>query len=80
MLAGDGSAVFVPALGLREPCDNLEERSVRASRNLLASLVLNGMRHIYRVKIRAIQCRRLRPRGGLKFAGGNGHRGDSQIL
>ena len=75
-----GQQLFLLALGLREPTDNLTERSVRASRNLLAGLVLNGMRHVYRVKIRAIQCRRLRPRGRLELAGGDGYRRDSQIL
>jgi hypothetical protein len=80
MLASDGSAVFIPTLSLREPSDDLEERSVRARGNLLAGLVLNGMRHVYRVKVRPIQRRRLRPRSGLEFAGGDGHRGDSQIL
>jgi hypothetical protein len=68
------------ALGLRKPHDDLEERSVRASLNLLLGLILYGMRHVYRVKVRAIQRRSLGPRSGLKLAGGDGHRGNSQIL
>lgn len=68
------------ASSLREPIDNLEESSVRASLNLPLGLILYRMRHVYRVKVRAIQRRRLGPRGRLEFAGGDGHCRNSQIL
>ena len=65
---------------MREPGDNLEENSVRASGNFLSGLVLYGMRYVHSVKIGAVERRSLGPGSGLELPRGDGHRRHSQIL
>ena len=75
-----GQLLFVPALSLREPSDNLEQSSIRPSLNLMLGLVLYGMRDVHRIKIWAVERRGLGPRSRLELPSGDGYGRHSQIL
>ena len=57
-----------------------ERNRVRPGLNLLRALVLNGMGHIDRVKIRTAQRTGLSAGGGLEDIGGNRYRRDAECF
>jgi hypothetical protein len=75
-----GRLLFVPALSLREPSDDLEENTVRPSLNLLSGLVLYRVWYVDCIEIGTVERRSLGPRSRLELPSGDGYCGYSPIL